>query len=45
MGIGLTIVVSEQLADRVVQDLNGRGEKAYRIGRITSGDRKVVLKG
>lgn len=45
MGIGYIIVVSEQLASGVVQDLNGLGEKAYIIGRITSGDKKVVLKG
>ena len=45
MGIGFILVVSEQLAGQVVQDLNGLGEKAYIIGRITSGEKKVVLKG
>ncbi len=45
MGIGFILVVSEQLAGQVVQDLNGLGEKAYQIGRITSGEKKVVLKG
>jgi len=44
MGIGFVLIVAEDFADSVQRKLTRYGEKVYRIGRITSGTGKVVLK-
>jgi phosphoribosylformylglycinamidine cyclo-ligase len=43
MGVGFILVVAEQDADAVVDDLKKAGETAYRIGRIVDGSGKVRL--
>ena len=45
MGIGFVLIVAEDFADSIKKKLTKYGEKAYSIGRITSGTGKVVLKG
>jgi len=44
MGIGFVLIVAEDFADSIVKKLTRLGEKVYRIGRITTGTGKVVLK-
>lgn len=44
MGIGFVLLVAEDFADSIVKKLTKFGEQVYRIGRITSGNGKVVLK-
>jgi phosphoribosylformylglycinamidine cyclo-ligase len=44
MGIGYVLIVAEDFADSIEHKLNKYGEKVYKIGRITSGNGKVVLK-
>ena len=44
MGIGFVLVVAEDFADSIARKLTKFGEKVYRIGRITTGTGKVVLK-
>ncbi len=44
MGIGFVLIVAEDFADSIVKKLIRLGEKVYRIGRITTGTGKVVLK-
>lgn len=44
MGIGLVLVVAEDFANSIAKKLTKFGEKVYRMGRITSGTGKVVLK-
>jgi len=44
MGIGYVLIVAEDFADSVKHKLERYGEKVYKIGRITSGTGKVVLK-
>ena len=44
MGIGFVLIVAEDFADSISQKLTKYGEKVYRIGRITTGTGKVVLK-
>jgi len=44
MGIGFVLVVAEDFADSITKKLTKFGEKIYRIGRITTGTGKVVLK-
>jgi phosphoribosylformylglycinamidine cyclo-ligase len=44
MGIGFVLIVAEDFADSMASKLAKYGEKVYRIGRITSGTGKVVLK-
>jgi phosphoribosylformylglycinamidine cyclo-ligase len=44
MGIGFMLIVAEDFADSMVKKLTKYGEKVYRIGRITTGSGKVVLK-
>jgi phosphoribosylformylglycinamidine cyclo-ligase len=41
MGIGYIMVVAAKDADRIIDDLSGRGEKSYRIGVIERGTPKV----
>jgi phosphoribosylformylglycinamidine cyclo-ligase len=44
MGIGYVLIVAEDFADSISNMLTKSGEIVYRIGSITSGDGKVVLK-
>jgi len=44
MGIGYVLIVAEDFADSIMKKLKRYGEKVYRIGRITTGTGKVVLK-
>jgi len=44
MGIGYVLVAAEDFADSVAGKLTKYGERVYRIGRITTGVGKVVLK-
>ncbi|MFC1636165.1 phosphoribosylformylglycinamidine cyclo-ligase [Planctomycetota bacterium] len=44
MGIGFVLIVAEDFADSMAKKLTKYGEKVYRIGRITTGAGKVVLK-
>ncbi len=43
MGIGFVLVVPEDAADEVASRLSAAGETAYRIGRVESGERGVVV--
>jgi len=45
MGIGLILITPEDEADAVINDLAERGEKAFRIGKLTPGDRIVSVYG
>ncbi len=44
MGIGFVLIVAEDFADSITKKLARLGEKVYRIGRITTGTGKVILK-
>jgi len=44
MGIGFVLIVAEDFADSITKKLTRFGEQVYKIGRITSGTGKVVLK-
>ncbi len=44
MGIGFVLVVASDFADSVIAKLKSYGETVYKIGKITAGNRKVVLK-
>lgn len=44
MGIGYVMVVAEDFADSIMKKLARYGEKVYKIGRVTTGVGKVVLK-
>ncbi|MHC4664947.1 MAG: phosphoribosylformylglycinamidine cyclo-ligase [Planctomycetota bacterium] len=44
MGIGFTLVVAEDFANSIAKKLMRYGEQVYKIGRITTGTGKVVLK-
>ncbi len=44
MGIGFVLIVAEGFADSIIKKLTQFGEKVYKIGRVTSGTGKVVLK-
>ena len=44
MGIGFVLVVAEDFANSIMRKLTKFGEKVHKIGRVTSGTGKVVLK-
>lgn len=44
MGIGMILIVPPQDTEAIMNNLAGRGEKAYAIGTVTSGDNKVALR-
>ena len=44
MGIGFVLIVAEDFANSIAKKLSRYGEKVYKIGRITTGSGKVVLK-
>ncbi len=43
MGVGMSLVVSEETADMALTALSEQGQDAYVIGRITEGEEKIVL--
>ena len=43
MGVGMSIVVSSDEADKALQVLKDAGEEPYIIGRIVRGDQKIEL--
>jgi len=44
MGIGFVLIVAEDFANSIKKKLTKYDEKVYRIGRITTGTGKVILK-
>lgn len=44
MGIGFVLIVAEDFAASIKRKLTKYGEKVYKLGRITSGTGRVVLK-
>ena len=44
MGIGFVLIVAEDFANSITKKLSRFGEKVYKIGRITTGTGKVILK-
>ena len=44
MGIGFVLIVAEDFANSIKKKLTKYGEKVYKIGRITTGAGKVILK-
>ncbi len=44
MGIGFVLIVAEDFADSIKKKLTKYGEQVYKIGRITTGTGKVILK-
>ena len=43
MGVGMSIVVSKDEADKALEVLKANGEDAYIIGNITNGEERVVI--
>ncbi len=43
MGVGMSIVVAKEDADKAIEVLKANGEDAYIIGEIIAGDEKVVI--
>jgi len=44
MGIGFVLIVAEDFANSIKKKLTRYGEKVYKIGRITTGTGKAILK-
>ena len=44
MGIGFVLIVSEDFANSIAKKLSRYGEQVYKIGRITTGTGKAILK-
>jgi phosphoribosylformylglycinamidine cyclo-ligase len=44
MGIGFVLIVAEDFANSIKKKLTRYGEKVCKIGRITTGTGKVILK-
>ena len=44
MGIGYVLIVDKKEADNIAQTLEASDEKVYRIGHITAGENKVIIK-
>jgi phosphoribosylformylglycinamidine cyclo-ligase len=44
MGIGLTVVVDKENAEKTIEFLKEKGETPYIIGEITEGSGEVVIK-
>ena len=43
MGVGMSIVVSKEDADKALEVLKANGEDAYIIGEIEEGEERVVI--
>jgi len=44
MGIGFVLIVAEDFADSIEKKLTKYGERVYKIGRVTTGTGRVILK-
>jgi phosphoribosylformylglycinamidine cyclo-ligase len=44
MGIGFVLIVAEDFANAIARKLTRSGEQVYRIGRVTTGTGRVILK-
>jgi len=44
MGIGFVLIVAEDFADSIKKKLTKYGERVYKIGRVTTGTGRVILK-
>ncbi len=44
MGVGFVLIVAEDFAESITKKLTKYGERVYKIGRITTGTGKVILK-
>ncbi|MHC4644763.1 MAG: phosphoribosylformylglycinamidine cyclo-ligase [Planctomycetota bacterium] len=44
MGVGFVLIVAEDFADSITKKLKRYGERVYRIGRITTGTGRVIMK-
>jgi len=44
MGIGFVLIVAEDFADSIKKKLTRYGERVFKIGRVTTGSGKVILK-
>ena len=43
MGVGMSVVVAKDDADKALEILQAAGEKAYVLGEITRGDEKIRI--
>ena len=43
MGVGMSIVVSKEEADKAIEILKANGEDAYGIGEIVASEEKIVI--
>ena len=43
MGVGMSVVVSKEDADKALEILKANGEDAYIIGEIVAGDEKIII--
>jgi len=44
MGIGFVLIVAEDFADSIAKKLTRSGERVYKLGRVTTGGGKVIIK-
>ena len=44
MGVGMSVVVAEEEAQKALKTLRANGEEAYIIGRITASSEKIVIR-
>jgi phosphoribosylformylglycinamidine cyclo-ligase len=43
MGVGMSVVVAKEDADKTIEILKANGEDAYVIGEIIAGDEKIII--
>ena len=43
MGVGMSVVVAKEDADKAIEILKANGEDAYVIGEIIAGDEKIII--
>ena len=43
MGVGMSVIVSDEDAERALEILNAQGLEAYVIGKIIAADEKIRL--
>ena len=43
MGVGMSVVVAKENADKAIEILKANGEDAYIMGEVTESDEGVVL--
>ena len=44
MGVGMSLVVAKEDAERALAILRANGEEAYRIGEVAAGSEKIVIR-